>query len=766
MESPEAGQRIAFLRLELERHNRLYYVEARQEISDLEYDRLLRELEDLEKQFPEFANADSPTRRVGGAPLDGFVSHPHAVPMLSLGNTYSQSELAAFDKRVGDRLGGAAPTYVVEPKIDGLSISLRYEDGILVRALTRGDGRVGDDVTANVRTIRSIPLRLAISEPPPVFEVRGEIFMSRKGFETLNARRVASGEEPFANARNASAGSLKQLDPRIVAQRPLEAIFYACGDTDGVPVASQQELLAYFRVCGLRTHDRTWTVTGFAELWAAVTELDRCRPEFAYETDGAVIKLDDFALRETVGWTSKAPSWAMAYKYAAETVETRLNAITIQVGRTGILTPVAELEPVPLAGSVISRATLHNEDEIRRKDIRIGDLVEIKKAGEVIPAVISVNLAARPETAKPFDMAEFLAGKCPCCGGPIVRDPQFVAWRCDNLQCPAQNTRRLRYFASRDALDLQMLGDVVAEALVERGLVREPLDLFALAPAPLGMLNLGTDEAPRTFGEKNAAKLLEAVTAAKSMPLERWLCALGIPEVGASGSRDLAACHRDLEHVAASEILRSMQRYYQLAAEKPSAKLARQDAEIASQLAAIETEMVAIAAELQARGLARPSASTSKGKEWLLEFGPKLVDSVIAYFATGHGVAIMVRLRELGIHPVAASTKPPPASPDNPVAGRTFVLTGTLQSLDRASAGARIRALGGIVSDSVSKKTSYLVAGAETGARKTEQAEKNQVPILDEAKFLELLQQAEGAAAPMATPPATGPAQQIEFKLE
>ena len=774
MKSPEAGQRIAFLRQELERHNRLYYVEARPEISDLEYDRLLRELEELEKRFPEFADADSPTRRVGGAPLDGFVSSPHAVPMLSLGNTYSQTELAAFDKRVRDRLGGSAATYVVEPKIDGVSISLRYENGILVRALTRGDGRVGDDVTANVRTIRAIPLHLTMRKPPPVFEARGEVFMSRKGFEALNARRRAAGEEPFANARNATAGSLKQLDPRIVAQRPLEAIFYACGETVGVPAATQRELLDYFRVCGLRTHDRTWTVGGFAELWAAVEELDRLRPEFAYETDGAVIKLDDFALRETVGWTSKAPSWAMAYKYAAETAETRLNAITVQVGRTGILTPVAELEPVPLAGSVISRATLHNEDEIRRKDIRVGDLVEIKKAGEVIPAVISVNLAARPHGARPFDMTGFLGGKCPCCCGAIVRDPQFVAWRCDNLQCPAQNTRRLRYFASRDALDLQMLGDVVAEALVERGLVREPLDLFSLQVVPLGQLNLGTDEAPRTFGEKNAAKLLEAVAAARSMPLDRWLCALGIPEVGATGSRDLAACHRDLEHVADSEILRAMQRYYRLAAEKPSIKAVKQDAALAVRQEAIESEMAAIVADLQAQGLARPSASAAKSKEWLLEFGPKLVDSVIAYFATGPGVAILARLRDLGINPAATGVKPPSASPDNPVAGRTFVLTGTLQSLDRPAAAARIRALGGTVSESVSKKTSYLVAGAETGARKTEQAEKNNVPIIDEAQFLALLQQAESAASAPVPPPPPAPAHcppagkpsQLEFKLE
>jgi DNA ligase (NAD+) len=444
---------------------------------------------------------------------------------------------------------------------------------------------------------------------------------------------------------------------------------------------------------------------------------------------------------------------------------------------------VAELEPVPLAGSVISRATLHNEDEIRRKDIRVGDLVEIKKAGEVIPAVISVNLAARlvrDEKVEPYDMFKSLNGKCPSCEGLIVRDPQFVAWRCDNLQCPAQNTRRLRYFASRDALDLQTLGDVVAEALVEQGLIKEPIDLFSLEKNKLLGLNiiqedktLATEKQPilfdakeetnvndvkRSWGKLNALKLLKEIEKSKEKPLDRWLCALGIPEVGATGSRDLAACHRDLEHVAASEILRAMQRYYRLAAEKPSITAAKQDAEVAVRKAAIEQEMAAIVACLQAQGLARPSASAAKGKdkddkdkEWLLDFGPKLVDNVIAYFATGPGAAIMVRLRELGINPVAASTESPFASPGNPVSGRTFVLTGTLQSLDRAAAGARIRALGGTVSESVSKKTSYLVAGAETGARKTEQAEKNNVPIIDEAQFLALIQQTE-TAAPVAAP--------------
>lgn len=755
MDRHHAQQRIDQLRHDLERHNRLYYVEARPEISDYDYDQLMKELERLEREFPEFASPDSPTQRVGGEPLEGFVSAPHAVPMLSLANTYNAEEVEMFVRRVRERLpAGSQPAFVVEPKVDGVSISIRYEDGRLVQALTRGDGKVGDEVTANIRTIASVPLRLDTPRPPAVFEVRGEIFMTRQGFEKLNARRAAAGEEPFANARNATAGSLKLLDSRLVAQRPLEALFYGCGETTGLELESQHQLLETLRRFGLRTHPRTWTAGDFSGLWAAIEELDRLRPELPYETDGAVVKLDDIAQRETVGYTAKAPSWAMAYKYAAETAFTRLRDITVQVGRTGILTPVAELEPVPLCGSTISRATLHNEDEIRRRDIRIGDRVEIKKAGEVIPAVIGVDLEARPAGTEPFDLVRHLEGKCPCCGGPVVKDPEFVAWRCDNLQCPAQNTRRLRYFASRPALDLQMLGEVVANALVERGLVKEPLDLYDLKEEALAKLNLGTDNEPRMFGAPNARKLLAALETARQLPLARWLCALGIPEVGSVGAQDLAACHASLAELAESPILKRMQEFYQLQESRPSK---RQDPDgWEKTTAALE----GIAQEFAPQGLA--ARAKGKTREWLLSFGPALVKAVRDFFASELGRQTLKRLADLGISPAGGTAAGAQAREAGPLAGQSFVVTGTMEAMQRFEAAERIRALGGSVTDAVSSKTQALVVGAEPGSKKLEQAKKFGIRCLNEKEFLELLASAgTGTSAPATPKP---PAAQEEKK--
>lgn len=744
----EAAARIRFLRGELERHNRLYYVDAQPEISDREYDALYRELEDLERAHPDLADPDSPTRRVGGEPLSGFTSHRHAVPMMSLGNTYNRDELAQFDRRVRDRLGGAEAVYVVEPKIDGVSLSVRYEKGVLVRALTRGDGRAGDDVTANVRTIRSVPLRLQTKSPPAVFEARGEVYMTRAGFSRLNEKRSQAGEEPFANARNATAGTIKQLDSRIVAARPLELLFYAAGDMQGLALKSQKELLELFGTYGLKTHPRFWVAAGFAEVWAAVEALDALRPDLPYETDGAVIKLDPFDQRETVGWTAKAPSWAIAYKFEAETAVTRLTAITVQVGRTGILTPVAELEPVLLAGSTISRATLHNADEIVRKDIRVGDVVEIKKAGEVIPAVIGVRLESRPPESAPFLLDQALGGKCPVCGGSISRDPQYVAWRCDNLQCPAQNIRRILYVAAREALDLQMLGEVVAEALVEKGLIREPLDLFALDVDRLGDLNLGTQEAPRTFGRKNAAKLLQAIEASRDLPLSRWIAALGIPEVGASTAFELGRMHQALSDLIRSRLLADMQRYYALEAGKAGGRKADADG---YQAALAEREL--IVRGLEAKGAAKPSAAKTKSREWLLAFGPKVVDSVIAYFRSPAGQGVVKRLLELGINPRGdAAGEGAAAASAGVLAGKTLVLTGSLPALTREEATARIRAAGGTVSSAVSKNTAYVVAGAEAGS-KLEKALELGVPVLDEAGLVALL----GGEKPPRPPPPPKP---------
>ena len=448
------------LRRQIERHNRLYYDEAAPEISDQEFDVLFRELRDLEEKYPELATADSPTQRVGGRPSQGFSQVRHAVPMLSLDNLFAKDGLEGLRKFVASvarAVPGKPLEWLVEPKVDGVAISLRYEEGVLVSGATRGDGETGDDITRNLKTVRAIPLRLRGETVPSVLEVRGEIYMTSSGFARLRDELRSAGLEPFANPRSAAAGSLKLLDSRLVARRPLEFVAFGLGEVseeNNLP-STQKGILDWLKSLGQRTHQWTKICRSADEILAAINELDGIRDGFGFETDGAVIKLNDIALRERVGDNARAPKWARAWKYAAEQATTRLRDITVQVGRTGVLTPVAELEPVFLRGSTIARATLHNEDEIRRKDIRIGDTVIIEKAGEVIPAVVGVILEKRPPDTKPFDFFAHIGGRCPACGGPIKRDPQFAVWVCENPQCPAQKTRRLEYFGKRGALDLE-----------------------------------------------------------------------------------------------------------------------------------------------------------------------------------------------------------------------------------------------------------------------------------------------------------------------
>ena len=473
----QAAKRVAQLRREVEDHNRRYHQEAAPTISDREYDRLYQELVDLEGRFPQLVSADSPTQHVGGKPLQAFTQIAHRVPMLSLDNTYSEEEVASFYSRITRLLPNEKIPVVIEPKVDGVAVSLLYENGRLRHAATRGDGSMGDDITQNIKTVRSIPHRLR-GGAPKVFEVRGEVFMDRRGFTKLNEERRKTGLPLFANPRNAAAGSLKHLDPGIVAKRPLGIVFYGTGAVEDVHLKKHSELFTLLKELGLPHSERWWRADSVDEILKAIRELDRVRHDFAYQTDGAVVKVDAFAQRERLGFTAKSPRWAIAYKYAAERVQTRLLDIVIQVGRTGILTPVAVLEPVLVSGSTVGRATLHNEDEIKRKDIRIGDAVVIEKAGEVIPAVVEVVKSKRPRSAASFDFFKHIHGKCPVCGGPVRRDPQFVAWRCENIQCPAQTTRRVEFFAARGALDIESMGGIVADKLVERGLVREPLDLF------------------------------------------------------------------------------------------------------------------------------------------------------------------------------------------------------------------------------------------------------------------------------------------------
>src|SRR5213592_4488074 len=552
-----ACKRIAQLRQQIREHDRHYYEEAAPVISDREYDLLYKELVDLEAEFPQLVSPDSPTQRVGGKPLEAFAQIAHRMPMLSLDNTYSEEEVANFYKRISRLLPDEKIPVVIEPKVDGVAVSLMYENGRLKYAATRGDGLVGDDITQNIKTIRSVPQQLRGSAPK-VFEVRGEAYLDKDGFKKLNKEREAAGLPLFANPRNAAAGSLKHLNPKVAAQRPLGMVFYGTGATEGADVDLHSKIFPLFKKLGLPTHEDWWLADSVEKILNAIRDLDEIRHDFPYETDGAVIKVDALAQRERLGFTAKSPRWAIAYKYAAERVETKLLDIKVQVGRTGILTPVAVLEPVPVSGSTVSRATLHNEDEIKRKDIRIGDSVVIEKAGEVIPAVVEVVQSKRPRNAKPFDFFDHIHGKCPICGGQVRRDPQFVAWRCENILCPAQTTRRVGFFGARSALDIESVGGIVADKLVERGLVREPLDLFELNVEQLAKLNLGTEEAPRVFGEKNATKAINTIERARTLPLSRWLFALAIPDVGKTTATQLAPFHDTVQEISNSRLLRDV----------------------------------------------------------------------------------------------------------------------------------------------------------------------------------------------------------------
>lgn len=759
---PSSKDRIATLRREIEDHDRRYYAEARPAISDAEYDALFRELRELEAAHPELITPDSPTQRVGGKATAGFKQVRHGVPMLSLDNVFAEKRSKAKDAEELERLRaveldrlqkwitsvekllpGQKLEWFVEPKIDGVAISLRYEMGRFARGATRGDGEVGDDITANLRTIRAIPLKL--EGAPDVMEVRGEVYMDTAGFRRVCDEMRAAGEEPFANPRNATAGSLKQLDPSMVSKRPLHISLYGLGEISDEPPASQAELLQWLAKLGFPTPRFQRVCSSAEEVFAAIEELDRVRDTFGFETDGAVIKLNQTAFREEAGYTSRFPRWAKAWKYEPEQAQTRLRAITIQVGRTGALTPVAELDPVFLRGSTISRATLHNEDEIRRKDIRIGDTVVIEKAGEVIPAVVRVIEDERPPGTAPFDFLQHIGGKCPACGQPPRRDPQFAVWVCENPGCPAQKTRRLEHFARRNALDLEALGGIVADALVERGLVQEPLDVFKLQLPQLAALNLGTDDEPRTFGEKNATKLLAAVERAKSMPLARWLHALAIPEIGEETARDLAQFHESLEAIATSPLLRDVLALDRLRrdveASSPRSKANKDKTEMEKQqLASRQAELLAEANAVGARLIAARFAGPAKKKsatdaDAVVAIGPVAAKATLDWFDGPLGQQTLARLQELGISPRGGVPK---AAGNSPFLGKTFVLTGTLESMERSAAQEKIRALGGNVSGSVSKKTDYVIAGPGAGS-KLQDAQKHGVAVLTEQQFIEML---------------------------
>ena len=689
MNAQEAQTKHRELAEQIRKHDYAYYVLAQPVISDREYDRLYQNLVDLEKNFPQLISPESPTQRVGGQPLSEFASVQHSIPMLSLDNIDSTStnpekrnrdkanKLENFIRNTHKKahkrnLPPEKLDWTVEPKIDGVAISLRYENGQFIQGLTRGNGEIGDDITTNLRTIRSLPLRLAtgLKPFPAILEVRGEVFMSKEGFAKLNAERQKAGEPAFVNPRNSAAGSLKLLNPKTVAERPLDIILYgiaAFESKNGHPPATQLETFDYLRLAGFKTPEKIWCCQTADKLLSRIRELESLAKTFPYETDGAVVKLNSIPLREQIGATEKAPHWARAYKYAAEQAETKLKAITIQVGRTGILTPVAELEPVFISGTTVRRATLHNEDEIQRKDIRIGDTVRVEKAGEIIPAVLGV-VGEHPENTQPFDLSAAVHNQCPACGGKIQKgkknenDKDLVDWRCVNLQCPAQARHRLSHFGARNALDVECLDEAVSDKLIERGLVKEPIDLFDLAVEQLGMLNLGTDDKPRLFGKKNAAKLVQSLQRARNLSLDRWLFALAIPEMGQITAKSLAKFHKNLCDVAASPLLHKVvwleekgkeEEFVNPRSTKNPTKSAEEKNERERQHAKLVSEIREWLNDLKKRGFAQISEDEKQLRppNYTTEIGPVAARSVLKWFASEIGQRTLDRLDKLGINP-------------------------------------------------------------------------------------------------------------------
>ncbi len=763
---------------EIQRHDHAYYVEGRPEITDREYDALYAELQKLEQEFPGLITPSSPTQRVGGTPSEKFARVRHLAPMLSLDKVEASDhptkeeepdrerrnraqdektleKLSAFDATIRKQLGREDIQYIMEPKVDGVSISVHYRYGKLILGATRGDGVEGDDITTNLRTLRSIPLELNLKNPPALLEVRGEAYIATRDFDRLNARLAAEGEKSFPNARNAAAGALKQLNPKLVAERSIRAVFYAVGAMEGIAFTTHSEMLEALASFGLPTQKSWWVCDGiinvlktYEDKVVAHYDEDRdLRRHLPYEIDGIVLKINTLADWPRIPGRSRAPGYAIVHKPVPwiTPAETILKTITVQVGRTGVLTPVAELEPVFVQGSTIARATLHNEDEIRRKDIRIGDTVVIRKAGMVIPEIFEVVKTKRPTGAQQFNLYDYVGGKCPACGGPIAKEKvsggetEEVAWRCQNIAgCPAQLMRRVEYFAQRKALDIESLGGIVAEKLVERGLVKEPLDLFDLKLEPLGKLNLGTDDEPRMLGEKNAAKILEALQRSKTAPLNRWIHALAMADIGEATAKQLAATHESLQALATSKVLSDIRELGASESERTeisprSRKNPPKDEAEKARREQRDAELKAAITEIEAR--------LAKGglKAKLAEVGPVAADSVLRFFASPAGKRVLQRIREIGIQPENDTFKMASQATAGVFSGKTVVLTGTLPTLTREAATAKIEAAGGKVSGSVSKKTDYVLAGAEAGS-KLDKAQELGVRVLDEAEFLGMLQ--------------------------
>jgi len=667
MDNNPAKERIAFLCAELERHNRLYYENDTPEINDAEYDALFRELQQLENQFPELILPDTPTARVGGRALDKFQQVTHRLAMISLDNAFSAEDISEFDKRIKKELGlqlDCAIEYVCEPKMDGLAVELVFEAGLFVQGSTRGDGVIGEDITANLKTVRDIPLRLQCDNPPQLLEVRGEVYLPLEPFQALNREREESGEPPFANPRNAAAGSLRQLDPKITARRPLTLFCYAPGVVEGHDFGCQSAFLTTIPAWGLPVNPLAEKVSGVAGIAAFHARLAAARDSLPYEIDGVVIKVDSFALQRDLGEKSRSPRWAIAWKFPPRQAITLVENIVPSVGRTGVITPTAHLQPVEVSGVTVSRATLHNWEEMERKDIRIGDTVVIERAGDVIPAVVRVLLEKRSGTERPLPLPTV----CPECGSPVIKLPEEVAVRCQGLACPAQIRESIIHFASRNAMDIDGLGEKYIDQLLRLGLVHDVADIYQLKVTDLMRFE--------RMGDKLAENLLTAIAESKNRELATFIFALGIRHVGEHTAKLLASGFGSLQNL----------------------------------MAASEEELLTVR-----------------------EVGPQVAQSITAFFASRENRRVIERLLAAGVSPSETAKR---------VGGRftakTFVFTGTLERCSRNQAQKLVEAEGGHAAGSVSKKTDFVVAGAEAGS-KLEKARQLGVTILTEEQFLQML---------------------------
>ena len=659
------------LRSEIELHNYRYYVLDNPVIPDAEYDKLFRELQQFEQDYPQLITADSPTQRVGAAPLKAFAQVTHRVPMLSLNNAFDDAEVEAFDRRVREGLAVDCIEYNAEPKFDGLAVSLRYENGLFKTGATRGDGYTGEDITLNLKTIRSIPLKLPVNDPPAILEVRGEVLMLKKDFLRLNQQQLVKGEKEFANPRNAAAGSLRQLDPNITASRRLAFFAYGIGDTQDMRMSktTHSDLMAYLSSLHFPIAKESRGVMGLKGLLEYYRTIAAKRESLPYDIDGVVYKVNAIAQQEQLGFVSRAPRFAIAHKFPAQEAMTKLLDIDVQVGRTGALTPVARLQPVFVGGVTVTNATLHNADEVERKDVRIGDTVIVRRAGDVIPEVVSVVPEKRPPDARVF----FMPSHCPVCGAKAVRLPGEAVSRCTGgLFCPAQRKQAILHFASRRALDIDGLGEKLVDQLVDQAIVRTPADLYRLGIAALANLE--------RMADKSANNIVKAIEASKHTTLARFIYALGIRNVGEATAKDLATYLGSLDRLMAAD---------------------------------------------------------SEQLQQTPDVGPVVAQSIVDFFAEAHNCEVVEQLRACGVHWDEQDGKTV-AAIAAPLQGKTFVLTGTLPHMSREEAKEKIEAQGGKVSGSVSKKTDYVVAGAEPGS-KYDKAVSLGVTILDEDALLKLL---------------------------